>query len=528
MSKSRILIAGATLFITLICWSLGRPINGPRDERFHIASVWCAQGINENCQLLGKDGTNQPIYLIRTELCVPKNIEETYKRLLVERAEGVCRYETNKNDEILNVGNISADPNIFYETDQFFGTHIYVGTANQNYYKFLSYFILENSSLSIILMRCLSALVLCLFVVSLFLVSNNQLKFGFIIGFLLTSIPYGIPITTSVNTSSWAFVGCLFSWPFLMSMLDTPKKFIGRRLFCLICFFLSSFIAFTSRIETSIYLLATTFTVIVIHFIQQKTARHLNRTLLFSTIVALILLPISLFGERAQALNVTNLIALLKSFFANPLSPAMIVGKAIRQVIATPLRLLGAEDSDWQPPSMPAIAFLSGFILLIVILRVLISNRNKLQINFIKTFLLLFFLFCVVAQTSFPIHSAPFYLIRTNWKGDQFHSRYFLPLFPFFIGIIAVLSLKNIVLRVQNEFKKLMVVVLTFVHFVCLQSNGTIFRENPSWYWQDFPLGVNILTCLGSLSFFVFLILILDPRSSGNEIKSSINPVAVQ
>ena len=94
MSKSRIVIAGAALFVTFICWSLGRPINGPRDERFHIASVWCAQGINENCQFLTgsgctilpssltgrlcviRDATNQPIYLIRTELCVPKNIEE--------------------------------------------------------------------------------------------------------------------------------------------------------------------------------------------------------------------------------------------------------------------------------------------------------------------------------------------------------------------------------------------------------------------------------------------------------------------
>ena len=527
MNKSRILIAGAALFVTLICWSLGRPINGPRDERFHIASVWCAQGVSDNCQFLAKDNAGQPIYLIRTELCVPKNIEETYKRLLIKRVKGACRYETSKNDDRLNLGNVSANPNIFYETDEFFGTNIYQGNSSKNFYKFFSIFILENSSLSIILIRCFSALMLCLFLVSLFLVGNDQVKFGFIISFILTSIPYGIPITAAVSTSSWAFVGCLFSWPFLMSMLNTPKKMIGQKLFCLICFFLSSLMALTSRRETSLYLLATSFTVVIIYLIQPKIMRYRNISIFFLTIITLTLLPISLI-DSGRSLGIASPIVQLKYFLTHPTNSLLICAKATRQVISVPLRLLGAEDPDWQPPSIPAIAFLSGMVLFIFILKVLISKQNRLQINFIKTFVVLFFSFCVVANASFPNFSVPFYLIRTGWRGDTFHSRYFLPLLPFFIGIVTVLSFKNIALRVQREFKSMMVVVLTFVHFVCLYANGTIFRENPSWYWQEFPLGINTLTYLGSLSFFVFLILILDTRSSRNEIESSVNGAAIQ
>ena len=527
MSKSRILIAGAALFVTLICWSLGRPINGPRDERFHIASVWCAQGLSENCQFLAKDNTGQPIYLNRSELCVPKNIEETYKRLLIKRVKGACRYETSKNDDLLNLGNVSGNPNIFYETDEFFGTNIYQGNSSKNFYKFFSIFILENSSLSIILIRCFSALMLCLFLVSLFLVGNDQVKFGFIISFLLTSIPYGIPITTSVSTSSWAFVGCLFSWPFLMSMLNTPKKMTGQKLFCLICFSLSSLMAFASRRETSIYLLATSFTVIIIYLIQPKILRYRNISIFFLSIITLTLLPISLI-QSGRSLGIAGPIVQLKYFLTHPTNSILICAKAIRQLISVPLRLLGAEDPDWQPPSIPAIAFLSGIVLFIFILKVLISKENKLQIIFVKTFVVLFFLFCVVANASFPNFSVPFYLIRTGWSGDTFHSRYFLPLFPFFIGIVTVLSFKNIALRVQREFKSMMVVVLTFVHFVCLYSNGTIFRENPSWYWKEFPLGINTLTYLGSLSFFVFLILTLDTRLSRNETESSVNGAAIQ
>ena len=527
MNKSRILIAGAALFVTLICWSLGRPINGPRDERFHIASVWCAQGVSENCQFLAKDNTGQPIYLIRSELCVPKNIEETYKRLLIKRVKGACRYETSKNDDLLNLGNVSGNPNIFYETDEFFSTNIYQGNSSKNFYKFFSIFILENSSLSIILIRCFSALMLCLFFVSLFLVGNDQIKFGFIIGFLLTSIPYGIPITTSVSTSSWAFVGCLFSWPFLMSMLNTPKKMTGQKLFCLICFSLSSLMAFASRRETSIYLLATSFTVIIIYLIQPKILRYRNISIFFLSIITLTLLPISLI-QSGRSLGIAGPIVQLKYFLTHPTNSILICAKAIRQMISVPLRLLGAEDPDWQPPSIPAIAFLSGTVLFIFVLKVLISKENKLQIIFVKTFVVLFFLFCVVANASFPNFSVPFYLIRTGWSGDTFHSRYFLPLFPFFIGIVTVLSFKNIALRVQREFKSMMVVVLTFVHFVCLYSNGTIFRENPSWYWKEFPLGINTLTYLGSLSFFVFLILTLDTRLSRNETESSVNGAAIQ
>ena len=82
MSKSRILLAGAALFVTLICWSLSSPVNSHGDERYYIGSIWCANGYDENCLPLGRTKDNTEVASVNLGLCTPIGIEETYLFIL--------------------------------------------------------------------------------------------------------------------------------------------------------------------------------------------------------------------------------------------------------------------------------------------------------------------------------------------------------------------------------------------------------------------------------------------------------------
>ena len=105
-----------------------------------------------------------------------------------------------------------------------------------------------------------------------------------------------------------------------------------------------------------------------------------------------------------------------------------------------------------------------------------------------------------------PTWMYPFYLPRTGWSNDLFHSRYFLPVFPFFAGVAALISPKREKLVENAPFKNALIVILTFTHAISLQSVGQIFRDNPSWYWPNFPINIDLVFILGSISFFVFVL----------------------
>ena len=101
----------------------------------------------------------------------------------------------------------------------------------------------------------------------------------------------------------------------------------------------------------------------------------------------------------------------------------------------------------------------------------------------------------------------PFYLIRTAWRGDTFFSaRYFVPLVIFYVATLVLLSNKNKKL-LENDSSRVFLNLLPFTHAVSLTKVGEIFRENPTWYWANFPLEINAVALIGAVSFFAFIYL---------------------
>jgi len=106
--------------------------------------------------------------------------------------------------------------------------------------------------------------------------------------------------------------------------------------------------------------------------------------------------------------------------------------------------------------------------------------------------------------------TTPFYLIRTSWSTDAFWPRYFIPYFPFIFGMIALNSKDFIAIFNDLKFRTSLFTVIAFTQTITLDDIGQTFRENPNWFWQHLPFGIQVLQLTGTLSFVFFLGVILE------------------
>jgi hypothetical protein len=193
------------------------------------------------------------------------------------------------------------------------------------------------------------------------------------------------------------------------------------------------------------------------------------------------------------------------------------IGGTIKVLIATPLRILGYESLGWLGIYVPTVVVVSGLLISGCLLLNLLSKNNKLQIVSLTIFFSFSFL-TIYSQIFGQLRTfPPFYLIRTAWRGDTFFSaRYFVPLAIFFVATLVLLSNKTNVLF-QKDLSHVLLNLLPFTHAVSLITVGQIFRENPSWYWVNFPFDSNSITIIGASSFFAFTCFSMRNFKIGNE-----------
>jgi len=495
----KLLLAGVSLFVTLICWSLSAPLNSHQDERYHIGSVWCAKNNDELCKRLGTNKFNNEIAIIKADLCVPPNIEETYKRILIQQSENSCRYEFSLNDSL---DGFDANPNSYFEMDGSIGVWIYPGHTPSFYFKFMNQFVSENAAGSVVVMRIINALIFCVLLITVLIIANNKVFTSALIAISLTIIPHGLFLIAGINTSGWAYTGSALNWPFLFILLNSRSRNHFKTFIALLGWITTITLVLTSRFDAIVYVFFSNVLLIGLKIFGSKIFSRLLITI--SSVTTLVIFLIL----RTQISELHGLFAPTTSH-SNQISDLIVVfGNAIKIAVATPLRLLGLQPPGWLFDSVPKLVLLIGLLLAFVVISQIFEATNIAQRKFL--FLGLgFYFFILLSQTYVRRDwTTPFYLVRTSWTGDNFHPRYFLPIFPFIIGMTAVLSQQTQTLFVQPRFKNLMITFLTLSHTLTLYKIGSIFRENPSWYWRNFPLGIEAIFVIGSLTFYFFLYLV--------------------
>ena len=442
---------------------------------------------------------NNEIAIIKADLCVPPNIEETYKRILIQQSENSCRYEIAPNDSL---DSFDTNPNNYFEIDGSIGVWIKPGHTPGFYFKFMNLFIFDNAAMSIVLTRIINALIFCVLLMALLIIATNKVFTSALIAISLTIIPHGLFLIAGITTSGWTFTGSALNWSFLYILLNSKPKFQFKTLIAVLGWITTLILVFTSRYDAAIYVLFSNALLIGIKIFGAKI---FSRTMItIGSVTALIAFLIL----RTQIPGLQGLFA-RNPLYSNQIPDLIVVfGNAVKLSIATPLRLFGLQPPGWVFGSLPKAVLFSGLLVAITTSSQIFERKNKLQHKFI--FISLGFYFMILLSQAFMRRewTTPFYLIRTKWTGDEFHPRYFLPIFPFIIGMTAMLYDRTQTLFDQARFKNLMITFLTLGHTVTLYEIGSIFRENPSWYWRNFPLSIEAMYLIGSLTFFFFFYLV--------------------
>ncbi len=485
--------------MTLICWSLSSPINSHDDERYHIGSIWCAEGYDDDCKFLGKTNDLVEVASLNLGLCTPAGIEETYKRALVEQNQVECRYKTRANELLSNFKN---SPNSIIESNGFVATDFNTTNYPTTYQKFMSSFISKNTLLSLLIMRNINSILMCLLFIVLLIIAKFEMRNSFILAITLTVIPQGLFIASSINPSSWTFIGSTFSWAFLWIIVNSERKISLSNFIAFLGWGLASILAISSRYESPLWLILTNLIVLYLHFFTKK-----NWFRATSAFFGVLVVGVFVYQQLGSS-TLRSIFPSRTSRFFEPSALAMAIGGGLKTALAAPMRLLGLEDFGWSGNYPPKVVFFGGTALVILVISALTSFKEFRMRMFFLVFALFFLIICVIQVALNPTWMYPFYLIRTGWSYDLFRSRYFLPILPFFVGVTALISPEREKLIQNAYFKNALVVILTFTHAISLQSVGQIFRLNPSWYWPNFPLNIDFVLILGAVSFFIFVITI--------------------
>jgi len=505
VKASRIFIAGAALFITLICWSLSSPINSHQDEKYHLASIWCADGFSDDCDYQGRSESGVETVLIDANLCTPANTEETEnKRLLVHRNSGDCKFEATENEPLQKM---SVSPNFFYETDTQISAWIKPGHSPSVYYRALNFFGSHNKEQSVIQFRIINSLLFVLLVTAFLLVSEQVIRSSALFGLFATFIPHGLFLVSGVTNSSWSYAGCSMSWAFLYALLNQPFQFNWKTGITVFGWFSSNGLTILSRYDAIIYLVTTNLIVLIFKIYTTNKHRNVYRVILFAVFSSLALAA-WVWHNKFQSLVSARVTP------SNGLTDLLIAfGNALKLFIAIPMRIFGLQAPGWGPLEASTSVFLTNSIFLVSIVFVLLREIRRTQ-----TFMLLLsfgFLFSVYLLQTYLRHdwTTPFYLVRTSWRHDEFFARYFIPYFPFLFGILAVVSKNFTAVLSSLNFGNSLFTVLTFTQAITLHDISGTFRENPHWYWQNFPIRIEVVSIFGITFFGLFLYLILFPTS---------------
>jgi hypothetical protein len=510
MKKTRIAITGASLFVTLICWALSSPINSHGDEKYYIGSIWCADGYNEQCVPLGIDNYGNRVALFRSEMCVPPGIEDTYKRLLIDRTVQGCQYEINGNGQWEE---FTVSPNSDYATDRYVATNINTTLSPQYFFRFMNNFVSENLASSVVLMRIVTAAIFCLLLTLLLAVGSLLVNQGVLTSLYLTMIPHGLFLSSGITVSGWAYIGCSFSWAFLYVVLDSGPKMNLRTVGAVVGWIASGMVVVASRYDAIIYLIFSNFVIVALKFIGRKPN---------FVKIGLVLIPFagSFIYLRSESQVIKSLTSASLGNITSALDLILVLGNSVKLAIATPLRIAGIERLGWVDLGPPSHTYIANIILVFAISSIIFRCRTRLQAITFTTISIFYFLICLSQTHIHPDWSTPFYYVRTSWRNDNFASRYFIPIFPFIIGLSIILA-KDFGRYIRRKnFGVMIVSILSFTNFSTLDGVNKIFRENPTWYWLNFPLGINSIFIVGVTSFFIFLLtttlIITDAPKSRN------------
>ena len=337
------------------------------------------------------------------------------KRLLISRKVDGCRYEFNGNDSINQI----QDPRLDYTSQKSIATIFRGFPKTSIYYKFLNLFVSSNTAFSVMMMRILNSLIFCVFFVIVLVLSEKKIKQSVLLALYLTSLPSGFFLISGINSSSWGYIGCFFSWVFLLNTLSTKGQPISWLVTNFTCWFVAVWLVISSRKEALLFLLISNIFVV---FAKKDWGQRTKAVLLISTAALTLMLRNEVIKTDYGNNALFNLVKVLNPDDIS--NEVLNILNGIKLALALPIRNLGYEPLGWLGTQTPNEAVFAGILLVLIfifqICRKPFYFERKIAFKLVGIYVSL----TILATLTFPNWSSPFYFIRTGWRNDAFRSRY--------------------------------------------------------------------------------------------------------
>jgi hypothetical protein len=480
-SYKTIFVAAAMLWVTLLCWAVGSPMLSAPDQGYHLAHVWCANGVDQ-------------------QYCISSN-GSAAGRTVSYAVNGDYCYLTRVDKPVL------CGPNRSLNSPKNTLQSYYVGNSNypNGFYSVMNLLVTQNTTLSVILMRIFNAtLAVVLFIFQMILGSRKQ-RVAWLSAFIFTVIPLALFLIPSVNGSSWSIIGVTNAWMFLIIALTLPKNAKKQRRLAVLLWLASAFMCIASRYDSTIFFVITnalTFFAVKLISFKQNAKRTMSQ-LFLTSIIGLGLL----FSTKERLTFLKSNLSIRTTPF-NPLGAnfGQWLTSWFMHFLAIPQQALGSGRLGWEEIPLPTIVSIigSGFVFSVLLFAALKISLTQVVVAGSATLLM----FVTVLRIA-------------NMELDLFNvsGRYVLPLVPFVVGTWVYFSHSEIQLIEIKRFRDLAIISLSITQAISLYtlleryvmgaSGGLrILRLDGvnQWWWPSVVLGPNFIVVIGSLCFCRFLI----------------------
>ncbi|MHA6667351.1 DUF2142 domain-containing protein [Homoserinimonas sp. A447] len=460
----RIIVAALVpaMFLTaFVAWAFSSPVGSSPDDEYHMASIWCAGGLDDLC-LAGDTESERrvPAVLLRSSGCYAFD----------STASASCHRQPI--EEMINSdrGNfVGSYPPVFYSTMNIFAS--------------------SDVELSVLLMRTFNALVFVGLVSALFFMLPGSRRGPLLWGSVATLVPLGMFIIPSVNPSSWAVLSGTTLWVSLVAYFLAPTL-QSRVIFGAIAL-LVTVMGAGARSDSAVYSGIAIVVSVVLTF--ERTKRYLKLAIMPALLT---LVALAFFFVSGQSSVIDPGTSGTKS------TPAATLGLAWANLTQLPALWTGAMGTTglgWLDTAMPATVWASTVA---VFFGLAFWGVQKMDARKAIVTGIVFASLVII----------PLYILVKDgvMVGNGVQPRYIYPLLIMIAGL-ALLGLRRNDLQLSRVQLSAVTIMLTVANSLALHTNirryvtgtdvpGPNLDADVEWWW-GMPVSPMAVWFIGSVAF---------------------------
>lgn len=453
-------------FLALASWGLSSAVGSSPDDEYHLASIWCGQGLREGiCEAGASDETR----------VVPRVINERSSCYAYRpNQSAACEVPVVGETADTNRGNFAGGyPPVFYAT--------------------MSVFVSADVSASVILMRTANAFLFVGLASLLFFLLPRSRRDALVLGAMVSLVPLGMFLIPSTNPSSWAVISAVTLWVSLLGFFETTSA--KRKIALGSLATLATLLGAGARGDAAVYGIVAMLAAMVLSF--QKTRRYALSCLL----------PLGLaIGSALLFLSAGQAAVLTPDAFDAGMTQDQMLSLLVADLQLLPelwVGALGTWGLGWLDTPLPGIVWVTCVaIFSAMIFGGLTTSPPRKSIAFAGVFVSLIII--------------PMYILVNDRVivGAFVQPRYIYPLMIMLAGV-ALLQLDRSLLRFSWMQLMSMASALSIANAVALHINirryitgldvgGFNLSNSPEWWW-NLPIGPMGVWVIGAFSFAVAL-----------------------